>query len=423
MEFSSEKDEKPIYIKTQNYDSIQKVWSDYPQYKQTSAGLNHYRRDVVIADFDASIEVFNKVFPLSGLPEFSYILINKSSGHVQAGYFLTSPFVWTLNNTEENNNYLDLIHRINSICPNSGYTGWRCKNPYFEKFKVVFNDIYYDKEFLIEKSKEIPIQTIKEEVFKFLLEETNLKNVISYHQIIRNIFNNYAGIYLTNIINNNIVNKTENKKKTNNKIKNNTNNNIVNKTENKIFGKRQNIIAGRNNYYFYRLWNFYRNQRNNDIIFSSEELLDWLQKNEEKLRSDLFSLNPTITDAPLSLKELNAICNSVKKYIDNYYDLNSNKKVYTKEQRELSLELRQIQKENKFIDFCDYMDGGVDFKEILPLVGIKKTVGYEYRKLYFELIENGTYYYFRESKGYGLYPFNMVHENQLKYPYFTFPEF
>ena len=65
----------------------------------------------------------------------------------------------------------------------------------------------------------------------------------------------------------------------------------------------------------------------------------------------------------------------------------------------------------------------MEFNEILKILRIKKTSGYEYRKLYFELLENRTYYYFRESKGYGLYPFNMVHENQLKYPYITFPEF
>ena len=76
MEFSSEKDEKPVYIQTQNYNSIQKVWSDYSQFKQTSAGLNHYRRDVIIADFDATLGEFNEVFNSSGLPKFSYILIS-----------------------------------------------------------------------------------------------------------------------------------------------------------------------------------------------------------------------------------------------------------------------------------------------------------------------------------------------------------
>lgn len=79
--------------------------------------------------------------------------------------------------------------------------------------------------------------------------------------------------------------------------------------------------------------------------------------------------------------------------------------------------------DNYYYDFCDYMDGGMEFNEILKILRIKKTSGYEYRKLYFKLLENRTYYYFRESKGYGLYPFNMVHENQLKYPYITFPEF
>ena len=91
MEFSSEKDENPIYVKTQNYNSIQKVWSEYSNYKQTSAGLNHFRRDVIIADFDASVEEFNEVFNNSGLPKFSYVLVNKTSGHVQAGYILKTP--------------------------------------------------------------------------------------------------------------------------------------------------------------------------------------------------------------------------------------------------------------------------------------------------------------------------------------------
>ena len=134
------------------------------------------------------------------------------------------------------------------------------------------------------------------------------------------------------------------------------------------------------------------------------------------------TLNQDIQNEPLPKEELLSICKNAKKYVDKNYNRDIVGE-YSKSQRENSLELRQIESERKFIDFCDYMDGGVDFKEILPLVGIKKTVGYEYKKLYNELIEKGTYYYFRESKGYGLNQFNMVHENQLQYPYFTFPDF
>ena len=367
MEFSSEKDEKPVYIQTQNYNSIQKVWSDYPQYKQTSAGLNHYRRDVIIADFDATLGEFNEVFNSSGLPKFSYILINKSSGHVQAGYILKTPFVWTPYNETEKELYLKCKRNLNSLCPDNGYKGWRCKNPYYKEFETTWNNVIYDKEFITE-----------------ILCKINSDN------------NRYI----------------KNKKKFNKDTS----------MEKRKSGIQYERTAGRNNYYLYNTIKYYSNCKTNNVIMSEEELLNWLVENERTLRSELYNLNPNIQNEDLSKKELFSICSNAKKYVDINYNKDKAGR-YSKTQRENSIELRQLESERKFIDFCDYMDGGVDFKEILPLVGIKKTVGYEYRKLYFELIENGTYYYFRESKGYGIYQFNMVHENQLKYPYFTFPEF
>ena len=367
MEFSSEKDEKPVYIQTQNYNSIQKVWSDYSQFKQTSAGLNHYRRDVIIADFDATLGEFNEVFNSSGLPKFSYILINKSSGHVQAGYILKTPFVWTPYNETEKELYLKCKRNLNSLCPDNGYKGWRCKNPYYKEFETTWNNVIYDKDFITE-----------------ILCKINSDN------------NRYI----------------KNKKKFNKD----------NRTEKRKSGIQYERTAGRNNYYLYNTIKYYSNCKTNNVIMSEEELLNWLVENERTLRSELYNLNPNIQNEDLSKKELFSICSNAKKYVDINYNKDKAGR-YSKTQRENSIELRQIESERKFIDFCDYMDGGVDFKEILPLVGIKKTVGYEYKNLYNELIKNGTYYYFRDSKGYCLSPFNMVHENQLRYPYFTFPEF
>lgn len=372
MEVSSEKEQKPVYIKTTGYNSIQEVWLEFANFKQTSTGLNHYRRDVIIADFDASLEEFNEVFKCSGLPEFSYVLVNKESGHVQAGYILKTPFKWTLNNEKDHIRYLKCIRNLNSLCPDNCYTGWRCKNPYYSEFLTTWNNIYYEKEYIINKL---------------------LNNSLTYNSLISSEY------------------KTENKKTLSNSLLSHTPSEY--KTDNTV---------GRNKYYFSQTLKFYSGLKKENIIFSEEELFTWLSRNEEKFRKELYHLNPKIQNEPLPQKELLKISKSVKNYLDNNFQKEKCGE-YSKLQREASLEVRQIQKENKFIDFCDYMDGGVDFKEILPLVGIKKTVGYEYRQLYTELIENGTYYYFRESKGYGLYQFNMVHENQLKYPYFTFPEF
>lgn len=364
MEFSSEKDQKPIYVKTQNYNSIQKVWFEYSNYKQTSAGLNHFRRDVIIADFDASVEEFNGVFNNSGLPKFSYVLINKTSGHVQAGYILKTPFVWTPYNESEKELYLKCKRNLNSFCPDNGYKGWRCKNPYYEEFETTWNDITYDKKFIT----------------KTLLD-INTNNIL-YKKI------------------NNNDNKTE-------------------KRKNRIQTEK---TSGRNNFYLYKTTVFYSNCKTKNIELTLQELKDWLSENEESFRVELLDLNPDIENGPLPEKEIFSICKSAKKYVDRNY-LKSKAGGYSQQQRENSLEIRQLESEKKFIDFCDYMDYGISFKETLELVGIKKTVGYGYRKLYSELLENRTYYYFRESKGYGLYPFNMVHENQLKYPYITFPEF
>ena len=180
--------------------------------------------------------------------------------------------------------------------------------------------------------------------------------------------------------------------------------------------------SGRNNFYLYKTTVFYSNCKTKNIELTLQELKDWLSENEDSFRVELLDLNPDIENGPLPEKEIFSICKSAKKYVDRNY-LKSKAGGYSQQQRENSLEIRQLESEKKFIDFCDYMDYGISFKETLELVGIKKTVGYGYRKLYSELLESKTYYYFRESKGYGLYQFNMVHENQLKYPYFTFPEF
>ena len=364
MEFSTDKDQKPIYIKTLEYSSIQNIWSEYSNYKQTSAGLNHFRRDVIIADFDAPIEKFNEVFNNSGLPKFSYVLVNKTSGHVQAGYILRTPFLWTSYNTKEKEIYLTCKRNLNSFCPDNGYKGWRCKNPYFEEFETTWNNITYDKDLI----KEI-LMDIK-------------SNNTFYKKINKN------------------DNKTEKRK---------------NKTQTEG-------PSGRNNFYLYKVTVFYSKCKTENIRLTLQELEMWLFENEDNFRAELLDLNPDIENAPLPEKEIFSICNSAKKYVDINYQ-RSKAGGYSKQQRENSLEIRQLESERKFIDFCDYMDSRVEFREILEILGIKKTTGYEYRKLYFELLENRSYYYFRDSKGYSLNPFNMVHENQLLYPYVFFPEF
>lgn len=343
MEFGDTKDQKPIYINTKKYTSIQTVWAEYSQYKQTSAGLNHFRRDVIIADFDDSLENFNKAFQNSGLPAFSYILVNKDTGHVQAGYILETPFQWDLKNEKEKELYLTCKRNLNSFCPDNGYKGWRCKNPYFKEFHTVWNNIVYNKDFII--------------------------------QILLNIYP----------INNNNVSK------------------YVNKTERRKVLSRREKTAGRNNYYFYKTMIYYSDCKCGKVICSEAELLTWLLQNEEKFRKELLQENPKIKNEPLPEKELKTICVSAKKNVDKYFCAEKTGGRYSAIQRENSLIMRRALKEKKFIDFCDYMDYGIPFKDILEAIGIKKTTGYEFKNFYTYLINTGEYECFRLSTGNCIY--------------------
>lgn len=113
---------------TDKYTNILEAWEATSYWPQTSCGLNHTRRDVVVADYDGNCASFLRSF--SGKIPPSYILINRKSNNVQAGWLLDEPY--DLNTEKEK--FLTIKNCINSLCPDKGFTGWQIKNPFYEEF-------------------------------------------------------------------------------------------------------------------------------------------------------------------------------------------------------------------------------------------------------------------------------------------------
>lgn len=93
----------PYQKKTYNVmESFFKDWTQacyvLKNYKQVMSGLNHYRRDVIIQDFDIDYSV-DKICDIQELcvshniPLFNYVCIHKKTNHFQVGWLLDTPFL------------------------------------------------------------------------------------------------------------------------------------------------------------------------------------------------------------------------------------------------------------------------------------------------------------------------------------------
>ena len=115
---------------TDKFQNILEAWEATSYYPQTSCGLNHTRRDVVVADYDGDCASFIQSF--SGKIPPSYILINPDSNHVQAGWLLDEPY--DFENPVDKETFLTIKRCINRLCPDCGFTGWQIKNPFYDGF-------------------------------------------------------------------------------------------------------------------------------------------------------------------------------------------------------------------------------------------------------------------------------------------------
>ena len=153
--------------------NIQAAWQMVYDYPTVSYGLSAFRRDVLIIDSDAYYESLEKAKEIiseftnkSRLPEVSYILRNPSSGHIQCGWFIDTPFEkyefpqFNLIIKGLANMYQKSTGNDGDIC----FNGPACKNPFYEGFEsyVSFNVA----------SKQSIIKTV--ETFVKFVEHSNL---------------------------------------------------------------------------------------------------------------------------------------------------------------------------------------------------------------------------------------------------------
>ena len=148
---------------TTNCTDILDAWQETAYYPQTSSGLNHTRRDVVVADYDGDCKSFLKSFSEKIPP--SYILVNPESNHVQAGWLLDEPYDFDI--PSDHDTFLNIKRSINAMCPDGGFTGWQIKNPFYEGFIPYhflmnkYSKSEIEKNFLIKKSNQKNVEQIK----------------------------------------------------------------------------------------------------------------------------------------------------------------------------------------------------------------------------------------------------------------------
>ena len=121
---------------------------EYSDWLQTSTGMNHLRRDVIVLDFDANKFIVGGYHSITeaeadvkgfvtkfNLPNANYIYYNKTSGNIQVGWFLD----YYLNMNWDNNReqYLKTGKALNEMWAqfkglpgDAHFTGWQCKNPF-----------------------------------------------------------------------------------------------------------------------------------------------------------------------------------------------------------------------------------------------------------------------------------------------------
>ena len=168
--------------------NIQAAWQMVYDYPTVSYGLSAFRRDVLIIDSDAYYESLDKAKEIiakftkkSKLPEISYILRNPTSGHIQCGWFLDTPF-----EAYERRHFNQIINGLavmyQKATGNDGdicFHGPACKNPFFEGFESYVSYNVANKQSIVE--------TV-ESFIKFI-ERTNLYLNTSSSSSLYNITN------------------------------------------------------------------------------------------------------------------------------------------------------------------------------------------------------------------------------------------
>lgn len=133
--------------------NIVAAWKACYDYPTVSYGLANWRREVIIIDSDdyyENIEEAEKKINLVSqkfmLPQYSYILRNPSSGHIQAGWWLKEQYC-SYNFETFNKIITNMSIAYKKITGNDGdicFNGPACKNPFYEGFESKINYGFVD---------------------------------------------------------------------------------------------------------------------------------------------------------------------------------------------------------------------------------------------------------------------------------------
>lgn len=138
------------------YTSIIDAWKEQHNYKQTSAGLTHNRRDCLYLDFDCDCDKYDLrqkaqyVCDKEGLPFPTYITYHIQPGkdgkhHGDIIWVLDKPLISYKRNGENicstNEKFVNIQRELELLfyfnddcCADTAFTGWQIKNPFCEKF-------------------------------------------------------------------------------------------------------------------------------------------------------------------------------------------------------------------------------------------------------------------------------------------------
>ena len=141
----------PSYDGGDLYNSIAEAWSAASDFKQVSSGRTHQIREVVIVDYDRPKDSNGNVIPdsptfLEMIPKWTDICNN--NGIPIPNYWVENPlskngqFGWFVNITSAKDRiYMDTVHKVNRLFSgDSAFTGWQCKNPYYDGLNTIWND-------------------------------------------------------------------------------------------------------------------------------------------------------------------------------------------------------------------------------------------------------------------------------------------
>ena len=133
------------------HNSIAEAWFDASDFKQVSAGRTHYTREVVIVDYDRPKDSNGNVIPdsptfIEMIPKWTEIC--KQNNIPLPNYWVQNPltkngqFGWFINITSAKDRvYIDTVHKVNRLFDGDpAYTGWQCKNPYYDGLYTIWND-------------------------------------------------------------------------------------------------------------------------------------------------------------------------------------------------------------------------------------------------------------------------------------------